>query len=166
MRHVSGFVGGWRNNDGLFGLTLLLSNDLYRAKYVTFGVISLVIAGMSMMRWRLTARAVIVIVAILAFSANCHPWYTTWFLPLLVVEPFVPLFLWSGLMPIAYSVVTEWRSLGEWNGLTPTRWYIHGPFYALLVAYAIRAVRYNRGRCDWREYRPIEWTHTSERLGS
>ena len=33
---MSGFVGGWRNNDSFFGLLLYLTGDLYRAKYLAF----------------------------------------------------------------------------------------------------------------------------------
>ena len=36
------------------------------------------------------------IVTILALSANVHPWYLTWIVPLLALYPIPGLLLWTG----------------------------------------------------------------------
>ena len=50
----------------------------------------------------------------LMISANCHPWYLTWLLPLLVLVPVPGLLLWTALVPLAYSAVIAWVETGEW----------------------------------------------------
>jgi hypothetical protein len=67
-------------------------------------------------------------------SANCHPWYLTWFIPLLCFVPAVPLLLWTALMPLNYVVLFEWFSVGGWNGSTSMRWYVYAPVFAWLSA--------------------------------
>jgi hypothetical protein len=69
----------------------------------------------------------------LMISANCHPWYLTWILPLLAFHPVPALLLWTAVMPLAYEVLIGWTILGEWNGSTPTRWWIYVPVYGLLI---------------------------------
>jgi len=144
-RFMTGFVGGWRNNDSLFGLVLAVTGDLYRAKYLTFLLFGLCVAGAMLARWKLESRFLFVITATLLLSANCHPWYATWFLPLLTLEPFVPLLLWSALMPLAYGVLIDWRALGVWNGVSGWRWAIHGPFLAMLIGRLFLKRRRNSG---------------------
>ena len=74
-----------------------------------------------------------IIVAILALSANVHPWYLTWIVPLLAFYPIPALLLWTALMPLAYSVLIDWSILGEWNGETPMRWLIYAPVGVMLI---------------------------------
>jgi hypothetical protein len=69
----------------------------------------------------------------LLIAATCHPWYLTWFIPLLPFAPSAPLLLWVATMPLAYSVLIEWKLLGEWQGSTGLRWLIYIPFYSLLL---------------------------------
>jgi len=74
-----------------------------------------------------------VIALMLMVSANCHPWYLTWILPLLALFPVPALLLWTALVPIAYAAVISWSTLGEWNGSTELRWLEYAPVYALLA---------------------------------
>lgn len=131
-RFVSGFMGGWRNNDSLFGGLLWLFGDLYRAKYAAFGLLALAVIWVTLRRWPLERGCLAVIGVMLLLAANCHPWYLTWLLPVLPLVPFAPAFLWIGLMPIAYRVMIAWRILGEWHGSTPHRWFVYAPLFALL----------------------------------
>lgn len=134
IRFMSGFVGGWRNNDSLFGLLLWLAGDIYRAKYTAFALIAAA-AVLAAWRCRTLERALLVaITALLVISANVHPWYLTWLLPLLVLQPVPALLLWTALAPLAYHAVIPWIELGEWHGLTPYRWWIYIPVYGMLVA--------------------------------
>ncbi len=131
---LSGFVGGWRNNDSLFGAILWYSGgDLYQAKYTATGLIAAAIIGIALFVRPLEKATLWSITAVLLISANCHPWYLTWFAPLLVFYPVTPLFLWCALMPLSYSVLIRWLNLGEWVGSTPLRWLIYAPFFALSI---------------------------------
>ncbi len=134
---MSGFVGGWRNNDSLFGLLLYLTGDLYRAKYLAFTLLSGVTFWLASRSWELERVALWTIVALLLLSANCHPWYLTWIIPFLAVYPYPPLLLWTGLAPLSYGVLIEWRALGVWDGSTPERWWIYGPVICLVRLYML-----------------------------
>jgi alpha-1,6-mannosyltransferase len=130
---MTGFVGGWRNNDSLFGVILWLARDQYRAKYTAFAII----AGLTLLlakRNRDVARVSLwTIVALLMFASNCHPWYLTWFLPLLAIQLSAGLLLWTALVPLFYSVWPGWVATGIWEGVTPMRWLVYVPVFALLA---------------------------------
>jgi len=72
-------------------------------------------------------------------SANCHPWYLTWILPLLAIYPFPPLLLWIALAPLAHASVIEWVGGGEWNGSIALRFYEYIPVYLLAISYQLSA---------------------------
>ncbi len=131
-RFLTGFVGGWRNNDGLYGPLLWLAGDASTAKHAAFAIVGLVVAGLVLARWPLEKAALTAITALLLVSSNCHPWYLTWLVPLLAVVPVPALLLWTALAPLAYRVVIAWALLGIWEGSTPWRWWIHGPVLAWL----------------------------------
>ncbi|MCW5981659.1 MAG: hypothetical protein KIT09_26480 [Bryobacteraceae bacterium] len=134
VRVATGFLGGWRNNDSIFGLLLWLAGDQYPAKYAAFAIVGAAVVVVTLLRWPLEKAALTVIAVMLMVSANCHPWYLTWMLPLLAFSPQPALLLWTALAPLAYRVVIAWTLLGEWNGSTPFRWHIYVPVYGLLVA--------------------------------
>lgn len=133
LRFMSGFVGGWRNNDSLFGVILWLTKDLYRAKKVAFAAIAAGVAFVTLRNQLPERGALAAITLMLMVSANCHSWYLTWILPLLALFPVPALLLWTALVPIAYAAVISWSTLGEWNGSTELRWLEYAPVYALLA---------------------------------
>ncbi|HSB14301.1 MAG TPA: hypothetical protein VLE22_07560 [Bryobacteraceae bacterium] len=133
LRFMTGFLSGWRNNDSLYGVLLWLTGDVYRAKYTAFAVIAGVVVFVTFRRVPLEKASLVAIVATLMISANCHPWYLTWILPLLAFYPLPALLLWTAVMPLAYEVLIGWTILGEWNGSTPLRWWIYVPVYGLLI---------------------------------
>ncbi len=138
-RFMSGFVGGWRNNDSIYGVLLTITGDEYLAKYAAFALLAAAIAWMIARRWPLEQSALGTVVAMLLVSANCHPWYLTWLVPLVAFVPWPPVFVWQLLMPLSYLVLIEWRARGEWIGSRPDRWWIYGPFLgATLVWMALR----------------------------
>ncbi len=145
-RFMTGFVGGWRNNDFLYGLILSTLGDPYRAKHIAFGLLAVAVSVACLLRWRLEQKFLLVIASVLLVSANCHPWYATWFLPLLVLDPRLSFLLWAALMPLAYAALIDWRVLGEWNGVTPWRWVIHGTFLAALAAGLAKRWRLERSK--------------------
>lgn len=134
LRFMSGFLGGWRNNDSLFGgLLWLAGNDFYLAKKFAFGAVCAAAAAVTALRWPLERATLTVITVLLMVSANCHPWYLTWILPLLALYPVPPLLLWVTLAPLAHAAVIQWVATGEWNGSTAIRYYEYWPVYVGLA---------------------------------
>ncbi|MCX6597977.1 MAG: hypothetical protein NTV70_16600 [Acidobacteria bacterium] len=123
---LSGFLGGWRNNDSVYGLLLGLVGDVYRAKYLAFALFAAASLLLRQPLW--------VVVAMLAVSANVHPWYLSWLLPFLVRQPVPGLMLWIALMPLAYETVIWWHTLGLWTQSPEVRYWIYLPVAAVLVA--------------------------------
>jgi alpha-1,6-mannosyltransferase len=140
VRFTTGFLGGWRNNDSLHGVIAALTPDPYMAKYVTMAVIGAAALGFATLKWRIEARVLAVIVTILALSANVHPWYLTWILPLLPLYPIPGLMLWTALAPLFYRVLIDWTILGQWDGNTPFRWLVYAPV-ALVLAWDLKRCR-------------------------
>jgi hypothetical protein len=136
IQHVSGFLGGWRNHDSLFGLLLWLAGDQYAAKYAAFAILAAVVLLVMLLRLPLERATLIVITAMLMVSSNCHPWYLTWMMPFLALWPVPALLLWTTLAPMAYAVLIDWRLLGEWHGSTPARLWTYIPVYGLLLGTA------------------------------
>lgn len=136
---ASGFVGGWRNNDSIFGGLLYLTGDQYAAKYLAFACIGIATVFFATRDWPLERVALWTIVAMLLLSANCHPWYLTWFVPFLAFYPHPSLLLWTALMPFSYAVLIRWQSLGEWVGSTPDRWWIYLPVFGFMFWEGARA---------------------------
>jgi hypothetical protein len=133
LQFMSGFMGGWRNNDSLYGMILWLAKDIYRAKYAAFAIVAAAIVILTLRQVPLERAALWGIAVMLMVSANCHPWYLTWLLPLLVLLPVPGLLLWTALAPLAYSAVVSWVALGEWQGSDAFRWYEYAPVYGMLI---------------------------------
>lgn len=133
LRFMSGFVGGWRNNDSFYGIILYFAKDVYRAKHIAFAIVAVVAAILTVRAVSLERAALAAIVVMLMVSSNCHPWYLTWILPLLALLPAPALLLWTALAPLAYAAVISWVTLGEWQGSTEFRWYEYAPVYGLLI---------------------------------
>src|SRR5258708_32619742 len=133
LQFMSGFMGGWRNNDSLYGLILWVAKDLYRAKYTVFAIVAVAVAVLTLREVPLARASLWAITVMLMVSANCHPWYLTWLLPLLILFPVPGLLLWTALVPLAYSAVVSWVTLGEWQGSNAFRWFEYAPVYALLI---------------------------------
>jgi alpha-1,6-mannosyltransferase len=138
FRFMSGFLGGWRNNDSLFGgLLWAAGNDFYLAKKFVFAIVGLTVVVVIALRWPLERGALTVITVLLMVSANSHPWYLTWILPLLVLYPVPPLLLWVALAPLAHTAVIDWIGKGEWNGSTNVRYYEYVPVYLCLGVWLV-----------------------------
>ena len=133
---MAGFLGGWRNNDSLFGVIWYLSGqngDV--AKRVSLGVLSLLVCLAC--AWRAPLERVVLgfVAGMLLISANVHPWYMAWMAPLLAIEPSAAGFVWVALMPLAYAVLANYRATGVWQGSAGWRWLIYVPVFA---AWALR----------------------------
>ena len=147
-RYMSGFVGGWRNNDSVYGLLLAATGDQYLAKYAAFAILAAAVAWMIARRWSLERAALGAVVVMLLVSANCHPWYLTWLVPLAAFTPWPPVFVWQLSMPMAYMVLVDWHARGIWVGSRPGRWWIYAPVFASMGAWAwwtTRSLPYRSG---------------------
>jgi hypothetical protein len=139
---MTGFVGGWRNNDAIYGATLWLAHDdVYLAKYLTFLWIAVLVAFIWWRRMPLYEAWLATLAGTLLLTSNIHPWYLTWFVPLLAFRPVPALLLWQALVPLAYQVRIDYELLGQWNGVVPERWLIHGPVLAWIVFSIWRTAR-------------------------
>ena len=145
---MTGFVGGWRNNDSLFGFLFYLTADMYLAKYLAFTLMGIIALWLATRDWPLERITIWTIVTMLLLSANCHPWYLTWIVPLLALFPHPSLLLWVSLIPLAYEPQIAWQIRGSWDGSPTSRWCIYIPVFAMmsweLVRVLLRPHRYDR----------------------
>ncbi len=129
--YMTGFLGGWRNNDSLFGVIWYLSGQngdvAKRASLALIGALLLIAC-----LWRAPLERVVLgfIAGMLLISANVHPWYMAWMASLLALEPAAAGFVWIALMPLAYLVLGGYRATGVWQGSTGWRWLIYAPVFA------------------------------------
>lgn len=133
--YMTGFLGGWRNNDSLFGVIWYVSGqngDI--AKRISLVLLGLLVVVASL--WRAPLERVVLgfVAGMLLISANVHPWYMAWMAPLLAVEPSLAGFVWLALMPVAYAVLADYRATGVWQGSTGWRWLIYGPVFVAFIA--------------------------------
>lgn len=145
-RYMGGFVGGWRNNDALFGAILALAGGFEMAKRVAAALILAGSFGAAL--WAKSARAAyaIVVVTILLVSANVHPWYLTWLVPLAAVEWSWAAIVWGALAPLHYVVLIRWRLEHVWDGVSNWRWAVYLPVLAVLMVQLIRRSRVGGSR--------------------
>jgi len=124
---ATGFVGGWRNNDSLFGgLLWAAGGNLYPAKYAGFALLAAWILWLATRRWSDSAKMLAAVAGLLVVSANVHPWYLSWLLVFAVESPFLFPLIWIALAPLYYEPVLVWRALEVWNGVRDSRWWPAG----------------------------------------
>ncbi|TVS03324.1 MAG: DUF2029 domain-containing protein [Phycisphaerales bacterium] len=138
----SGFVAygkGWQNNDGFFRagiwaterMLALTGHELWRSHTIMRIVsVSLVASVVAWCSWksprgaRETARScLIVVAAVFLLSPTQFPWYWLWLLPLLTLTPFIPLLLYTALLPLYYAQ----------DQIPFVHWIQHAPVWALLA---------------------------------
>ena len=136
-RFATGFVGGWRNNDFLFGALLAATGDLYQAKYLAFAIVAVTLLALWWRNGEVEPNALLAVAALLVVSANIHPWYGTWLLPFLIAAPRPPILVWIALFPVFYETVIEYQRTGIWEGVRPSRWLVHGTFAILVLIFAV-----------------------------
>ena len=124
LRTLSGLAAGWRNNASLYNVIHWIAGGDYERGRPMVGVLLVVVAlAVAARRPSLPRGALWIIVASLFLSANCFPWYLTWFLPLMAVRAQPALLLWTALAPLSYHVVIPYALLGLWQ---------EDPFYLVL----------------------------------
>lgn len=154
---LEGFLGGWRNNDSLYGIIYEHANedaDLGTEQVIYY--LGAALTGLWFLRRPLLESVKWAIVVLLFFSANCFPWYLSWFLPFLAVSPNAALLLWTALVSLAYHVLIGYEVLGVWQYSDAFRELEYLPVYGLLLASG--AVRF---ALQWRANRQDASTGSS-----
>ncbi len=133
---LQGFVGGWRNNDSLYGLIYeyLADYNFDRGTQIVSGLLTIGLISIWSLRLERSRAALAAIALLLFLSANCFPWYLGWFVPLLALRPNPALLVWTALVPLAYNVLIPYGILGEWQELAGYRAMEYLPVFGLLVA--------------------------------
>jgi hypothetical protein len=129
LRFLSGFLGGWRNNDSLFGAVLWLTASSDAARRLSVFLILGLVAGLAWRRWPLEKSVLGAATGLLLLSANVHPWYLAWLVALLPLVFWLPAAVWVSLAPLFYAVLIDYQILGRWNGVRPDRWLVYVPFF-------------------------------------
>ncbi len=155
----SGFVAysqSWQRNDALFGFIAWLTARLLDALSLTSldagriarFVVALVIVGVAVGINRNdieepaeTARRFLFVAALLfLLSPTQYPWYYSWLLPFLVIQPSMPLLLMTALLPLYYlrfafedfdfaataERVFAWIQFGPVLGMLAWQWLVAG----------------------------------------
>lgn len=141
---LQGFVGGWRNNDSLYGLIYenFAGYDFDRGTQIVTYLLAAGLVAIWALRWERSKSALAGIALLLFLSANCFPWYLGWFIPLLALRPNASLLLWTALVPLAYNILIPYNILGEWQELAGFRALEYWPvFICLASSIAVRARR-------------------------
>jgi len=141
---LQGFVGGWRNNDSLYGVIYenFAGYNFDRGTEIVTYLLAAGLIAIWLLRWERSKAAIAAIALLLFLSANCFPWYLGWFIPLLAVRPNTSLLLWTALVPLAYNVLVPYGVLGEWQELAGFRALEYWPiFICLAISVAIRTRR-------------------------
>jgi hypothetical protein len=130
---VAAYSGAWRNNDSLFGLIYALSGSLSSASQVYMAVVAGTALYLAGRRTPLLRATYLILGTLLAFAANCFPWYLTWLLPLLAIELNPAWILLTGTSVLAYHILIPYGTLGQWQESGAFRALEYVPFYALLI---------------------------------
>ncbi len=132
---LEGFVGGWRNNDSLYGwIYEWADKDFDRGTAIVMRLLLGGLAAIWALQLERSKAALAAITLLLLLSANCFPWYLSWFLPFLALYPAAGLLLWTALVALAYNILIPYGALGEWLPLDGFRALEYAPVYALLAA--------------------------------
>lgn len=143
---LEGFVGGWRNNDSLYGLIYenFAGYNFDRGTEIVTYLLAAGLIGIWSLRLERSRGALAAIALLLFLSANCFPWYLGWFIPLLALQPNPALLLWTALVPLAYNVLIPYGILGEWQELAGFRALEYWPVYACLAISIAAGMRDHR----------------------
>ena len=130
---LEGFVGGWRNNDSIYGLLYhLAGDDFQRGTLLVKCLLAAGLAALWALHLPLAKAAKWAIVLLLLLSANCFPWYLSWLVPLLALYPGAPMLLWTSLVVLSYHILIGYQALGVWQDWALMRQLEYVPVYVLL----------------------------------
>ena len=132
-RFMTGFVGGWRNNDSLFGLISILIPNPDFAKYAAFTLFGLAALAIALRDWPVERRVMYTLAALLVVSANVHVWYLTWLAVLLPLVPSRAVLCWVATAPLFHAAIINYHATGVWTTHTAWRWAVYVPVFGLFA---------------------------------
>ena len=132
------FLGGWRNNDSLYGLIYeWVDRDLDAGTELVTRLLAGSLAALWCLQLPLVRAAKWATAILLFLSANCFPWYLTWLVPFLAAYPNAALLLWTALVALSYHVLIGYDALGVWEYSDEFRRLEYLPVYGLLLGGAL-----------------------------
>jgi len=135
---LQGFLGGWRNNDSLYGLIYAAVGENFDdGTVMVTRLLALSLAALWSLQLPLVKAAKWVVVILIFLSANCFPWYLSWLLPFLAIYPGAPLLLWTALVVLAYHILIGYEILGVWQDSDTFRALEYLPVYGMLLGRAL-----------------------------
>jgi len=151
---LEGFLGGWRNNDSLYGILYeFAGQDFDAATVLVTRCLAAALGLLWLLQRPLTQSIQWAAALLLFFSANCFPWYLIWFIPFLAVNPNAALLLWTGLVSLAYHVLIGYGAFGAWEYSDEFLLLEYLPVYGLLAGSALARWRevmsWGRAARDW-----------------
>ncbi len=131
---LQGFLGGWRNNDSLYGLIYAAAGENFeQGTVIVTRVLVLSLAALWSLQLPLVKAAKWAIVVLLFLSANCFPWYLSWLVPFVAIYPGAPLLLWTALVVLSYHILIGYEILGVWQNSDMFRALEYLPVYGMLI---------------------------------
>jgi hypothetical protein len=139
VRFTTGFLGGWQNNALLYRLL----SDKTQAVAIILGVAAIVAVLRWKRGWGVMESITVFVTAMLAVSANIHPWYLSWFLTFLAATRWNPLpwILANALMPVLYDPVFGWTLNRTWAEDLVLRGYVYVPIIGFAAWSWFRHIR-------------------------
>jgi hypothetical protein len=135
---LQGFLGGWRNNDSLYGLIHAAAGENFdEGTVIVTRLLVLSLAALWSLQLPLVKAAKWVVVILLFLSANCFPWYLSWLVPFLAIYPGAPLLLWTALVVLSYHILIGYEILGVWQDSNMFRALEYLPVYGMLIGRAV-----------------------------
>jgi alpha-1,6-mannosyltransferase len=136
------FTSHWRdNNASLFTLLRIFSGHEDWAAGIGEGIVAGLALWAAARRLEPERAAYLIFGAILLFTPNAYPWYFTWVIPFLCFFPNPAWLLLTILQFLSYSVLIDYRILGQWHWSPLMIWLEYAPFYAWLGWEVFRANR-------------------------
>ena len=145
---LEGFLGGWRNNDSLYGLIYdWVGRDFDAGTAVVTRLLTGALAALWCLQLPLVRAAKWTAALLLFLSANCFPWYLSWLVPFLAVYPNAALLLWTALAALSYHVLIGYDATGVWEYSEEILRLEYLPVYGLLLGGGlVRGIRLLTGR--------------------
>lgn len=84
-------------------------------------------------------RAALALGAFLLLAPTVHPWYLTWYVPLLAFVPVGPLVVWTGTVLLSYHVLPVYDAFGLWQESTAYRVAEYAPVLLWLAWDSVRS---------------------------
>jgi hypothetical protein len=108
IRFTTGFLGGWTNNPYLFRI---LTDKSQAVVLNIASSVAMAFTGLGQVEKTLGITTVL-----LAFSANLHPWYLGWLVPMLALTSVdvLPWLVPMALLPLAYDPMFGWHQTRNW----------------------------------------------------